>query len=815
MLAAFEPLDLVLRQLERPDDVGERKGVGLAGDLHQQRADDRERHRQLQLKPRALARLGRDANGAAHLLDHVLHDVEADAAAGHVGDGGLHREAGQEQELEQLRLAQRARRVTGGEVARDDGVAQLLEIDAAAIVGHDDLERAGAVARLDPHQALRRLARRLARLRRLDAVIDGVAQQMAERRVELGQNVAVHLRRAADDLELHPPAERAGEIAHHARQALDAVGERPHAAGQRFLVEPMREVDGAPVEHLELGQPLRQELLVLDHAALRLGERRLRRIVGRPLRPARRSTISSVLASSCCSRFSRSSDSANGLTQRDSTSDSPARLSRRFRFSADTRSTRSEARRPREAGPPGPCSAAASSALRRGRRAPSSTAVAAGGVAREDAGERGQPQIDFGLLLVLPLADLRLRRVRDARQQVGGAEQQVDVRLPQRQPSLLRRDETVFHRVGDADADGEADDPRRALERVGRPHAGLELDRPASDRARAPAGRRSAPAPGSRPPRGTGRASRTGSDPVRSFEAPLQRVEQQLVVERADRVSPPRQQRRRVGDRGLRDRRRHVVQFPRVKAMNAVHFVDRTDHANGVAADHEQALVRRAAALVARPRRAVPRRRPGRATHRPAVRRGRSPGRARRRSAGAAASESAAGCATSMTTAVGSASHSDATRKMTTDRVSPSSVARRLGEMRRPIGEVAGRRIGVEQLPRRRRSRPGSCGSARTAAARDTIRRRARRSGSSNRRSPAIERGERRPAVHSCDALRLLFQPARAVAQHLRAGRVALLLHQEGEVDLRVVVIGIEIERLPVVGWRPRRDCRSRRAPGP
>ena len=77
---------LSLRQLERADDVRERKGVGLAGDLHQQRADDGERHRQLQLKARALARLRRDAHGAAHLLDHVLHDVEADAAAGDVGD---------------------------------------------------------------------------------------------------------------------------------------------------------------------------------------------------------------------------------------------------------------------------------------------------------------------------------------------------------------------------------------------------------------------------------------------------------------------------------------------------------------------------------------------------------------------------------------------------------------------------------------------------------------------------------------------------------------------------------------------------------
>ncbi len=92
--------------------------------------------------------------------------------------------------------------------------------------------------------------------------------------------------------------------------------------------------------------------------------------------------------------------------------------------------------------------------------------------------------------------------------------------------ALLRGDEAVFHRMGHAHADGEADDARRALERMRGAHARFELIGRRRRRARAPAGPRSAPAPAFRPPRGTGRASRTGSRSGRSCEAPLQRVEQ-------------------------------------------------------------------------------------------------------------------------------------------------------------------------------------------------------------------------------------------------------------------------------------------------
>ena len=97
------------------------------------------------------------------------------------------------------------------------------------VVRHDDLQRAGAVPGFEPHDALGGFARRAAAFRRFDAVVDRIAQQMAEQRLEFLQNIAVHLRGLADDFEFHLLAERATHIAHHARKALDAVGKRPHS----------------------------------------------------------------------------------------------------------------------------------------------------------------------------------------------------------------------------------------------------------------------------------------------------------------------------------------------------------------------------------------------------------------------------------------------------------------------------------------------------------------------------------------------------------------------------------------------------------
>ena len=284
MLAAFEQLDPLSRQLERADDVSERKGVRLAADIHQQGANDRERERQLQQEARPLAGLRRNADGAAHLLDHVLHDIEPDAAPRNLRDGIFHREAGKEEELQQLGFAQFAGGLSVGEIPLYDRLAQFVQVDAAAVVRHDDLQHTGAVAGFEVHDSFGRLAGGAPLLRRFDAVIDGVAQQMAQWRVEFLQNVPVHLRRLPDNLQPCLLAQRAAQIAYHPRKALNAVGERSHAAGQRLVVKPMRQIGRAAVEQLQFAEPLRQELLALENSMLGVRERGLGPLVQRLLR---------------------------------------------------------------------------------------------------------------------------------------------------------------------------------------------------------------------------------------------------------------------------------------------------------------------------------------------------------------------------------------------------------------------------------------------------------------------------------------------------------------------------------------------------
>ena len=60
-------------------------------------------------------------------------------------------------------------------------------------------------------------------------------------------------------------------------------------------------------------------------------------------------------------------------------------------------------------------------------------------------------------------------------QQVGAAQQCIDVFGAQQQPAFLGRYQAVFHDMGDADAGIDADDAGGALQRMRRPHAGFQL----------------------------------------------------------------------------------------------------------------------------------------------------------------------------------------------------------------------------------------------------------------------------------------------------------------------------------------------------
>ena len=74
------------------------------------------------------------ADRASHRVHHAVHDVQPDPAAGDGRDLLLGREAGEEEEVEQLGLAQPAGHRGLGQPALDDLGAQALEVDAAAVV---------------------------------------------------------------------------------------------------------------------------------------------------------------------------------------------------------------------------------------------------------------------------------------------------------------------------------------------------------------------------------------------------------------------------------------------------------------------------------------------------------------------------------------------------------------------------------------------------------------------------------------------------------------------------------------------------------
>ncbi|MNF75481.1 hypothetical protein D3C84_575470 [compost metagenome] len=69
----------------------------------------------------------------------------------------------------------------------------------------------------------------------------------------------------------------------------------------------------------------------------------------------------------------------------------------------------------------------------------------------------------------------RIGRCSDAHQQIGALQQRIDMFRPQQQAPFLRADQAIFHDMGDADAAVDANNSRRAFERMRRAHARFQL----------------------------------------------------------------------------------------------------------------------------------------------------------------------------------------------------------------------------------------------------------------------------------------------------------------------------------------------------
>src|SRR4051812_11656728 len=214
---------------QRPLDAVERDRVRLTAGLDEQRVHDRERQRQADLRGRAVAELRGEGDLAAELADHRPHGVHADAAAGDVARDLGGREAGQEQQLGRPLAVERIGRLGGDEPALDRALADLDGVDAAPVVANVDDDVAARMARRDLERAGLGLARGDAVLRRLEAVVQRVADEVDERVAQRLDDGAVELGVLADELELDVLGELARQVADEAREAHEDGVDRDHA----------------------------------------------------------------------------------------------------------------------------------------------------------------------------------------------------------------------------------------------------------------------------------------------------------------------------------------------------------------------------------------------------------------------------------------------------------------------------------------------------------------------------------------------------------------------------------------------------------
>ena len=116
------------------------------------------------------------------------------------------------------------------QAAFDDFRPQPVEVDAASVIADDDLQRARAVTRFEAHDPFRRLARGTALLRRLDALIDRVADVLERIGLEvdgISHEVFEHPatpRQTGDFQSILRALGRRGDLTSKVRESLVGIG---------------------------------------------------------------------------------------------------------------------------------------------------------------------------------------------------------------------------------------------------------------------------------------------------------------------------------------------------------------------------------------------------------------------------------------------------------------------------------------------------------------------------------------------------------------------------------------------------------------
>ena len=169
------------------------------------------------------------ADGALEAVHHGLDDIHADAAPADFGDLAGGAQTGLEDEIESVAVAD-----AGGLLGADDALRDRLlddhrEIDAVAIIADLDDHLVALMIGVEADGSFGRFTGGSALQRRLDAVIDGVAQQVHHGLGQRVQNALVEVGILALDDDVDLAAGLFGGVTHHPGQTAEHLLDGHHA----------------------------------------------------------------------------------------------------------------------------------------------------------------------------------------------------------------------------------------------------------------------------------------------------------------------------------------------------------------------------------------------------------------------------------------------------------------------------------------------------------------------------------------------------------------------------------------------------------
>ena len=236
-IAAFGAADLVALDALDAKDIAGRNGEQRGAAFDDQTQGRGHAEREVQREPCSLPRHAGDVDVAAQALDMVAHDIQPHAAPRDVGHFRPRRHARPENEPQQVVLAHALGLGALNDAALNGAGAHRGAVDAPPVILHLDDDGTAALRRTDRNMALGALAGRDPFFRRLDAVVDAVAQQMGERRLDLLQHGAIYLGVAPRDRQVHLFVQLVSQIAYHAREALQHAADGHEARAEHIFLQ--------------------------------------------------------------------------------------------------------------------------------------------------------------------------------------------------------------------------------------------------------------------------------------------------------------------------------------------------------------------------------------------------------------------------------------------------------------------------------------------------------------------------------------------------------------------------------------------------